>query len=224
MNFLKVSFPLSLTMKRLLLSIFILGLALSQPTNAQVIGDEALQKIQDGQVSFLEGEFIVFLADTVSPDFVMQQFAEMGYEISYYGIEPILISLVNSPADSVLERLKKHPRIKRSYFESAPVDSAYFRELLQQQDLTGSDLDQAYNRLIESQTRKEHLFEFDYSVNETMLKAIMGNFRAVAYQILQNYPRSVNVSCEPGYEQELMTTIEELPFVESTALIGVLGN
>lgn len=194
------------------------------PLHAQVIGDDALQKIQSGEVSFLEGEFIVFLDDTVSPDFIERKFEELNYEISYSDINPILISIVNSPADSTLSRLKNHPDVLRFFLEPAPVDSAYFKELLEQRGLTGSNLDQAYDRLISSQTREEVLFEFNYSVNELRLKEIMGNFRSVAYQILQNYARSVNVTCTPGKEQELMEEIEQLPFVESTALIGVIGD
>lgn len=189
---------------------------------AQVIGDDALQRIQDGNVSFLEGEFIVFFTDTVSSTFVEKRFMELGYEISYSDIIPIQISIVNRPADSVLTRLENHPEVSRSYKESAPVDSSYFKELLEEQGLTGEAFDQAYKRLIASQTDKELFFEFDYSVNVDRLKQIMGNFRSVAYQVFRDFPRSVNVSCKPGSEEELMKKIEELPFVESTALIGVI--
>lgn len=189
---------------------------------AQVIGDDALQRVQDGNVSFLEGEFIVFFNDTVSNVFVEERFKQLGYEISYSDISPLQISIVNRPADSVLTRLENHSEVIRSFKESAPVDSSYFKELLEEQGLTGEAFDQAYNRLIASQTDEELFFEFDYSVNIDRLKQIMGNFRSVAYQVFRDFPRSVNVSCEPGSEEELMKKIEELPYVESTALIGVL--
>ncbi len=223
-SFHKKSFILSLIMNRHLAFICLLCLSLTTPLIGQVIGDDALQKVQSGQVSFLEGEFVVFLHDTVSLEFIDRSFAELNYEISYADINPILISIVNSPEDSTLEQLKDHPEVERQYFAPAPVDSAYFKELLEQRGLTGENFDQAYARLIESQTRDETLCECKYSVNEDALKRIMGNFRSVAYQILRNYPRSVNVTCTPGTEQELMDKIEELPFVESSALIGVLGD
>ncbi len=189
---------------------------------AQVIGDDALQRVQDGNVSFLEGEFIVFFDDTVSDTFVETRFKELGYEISYADISPLQISIVNRPADSVLTQLENHPEVLRSFKESAPVDSSYFKELLEEQGLTGEAFDQAYERLISSQTNEEHFYEFEYSVNIDRLKQIMGNFRSLAYQVFQDFPRSVNVTCEPGSEEELMKKIEELPYVESTALIGVL--
>ncbi|GAB5410477.1 MAG: hypothetical protein BalsKO_28420 [Balneolaceae bacterium] len=211
-------------MKRIVLLLFLFGFGAIPRISAQVVGDEALQKLQSGEVSFLDGEFIVFLNDTVSPHFIEQAFLDLKYEISYSDINPILISIVNSPADSTIEELKNHPDVQRLFYEPAPVDSAYFKELLEQRGLSGENFDRAYDRLITSQTRDETLFEFTYSVNEDRLKQIMGNFRSVAYQILQNYPRSVNVTCTPGEEQELMGKIEQLPFVESTALIGVIGN
>tara|TARA_R110000868_G_scaffold306734_1_gene568058 strand:+ start:91180 stop:91815 length:636 start_codon:yes stop_codon:yes gene_type:complete len=211
-------------MKRLILLLLLLGFGVHFKILAQVIGDEGLQRIQDGQVSFLEGEFIVFLNDTVSPDFIERKFSELDYNISFSDINPILISIVNSPDDSVLTNLGKHPNVNRSYIESIPVDSSYFRELLEEQGLLGAAFEQAFSRLVESQTKEEYFFEFDYSVNESRLKEIMGSFRSVAYQLLQNYTRSVNVTCTPGKEQELMEEIEQLPYVENTALIGVLGD
>lgn len=189
---------------------------------AQVIGDDALQRVQDGNVSFLEGEFIVFLDDTVSSSFIDHRFKELGYEISYSDIQPLQISIVNRPPDSTLTRLENHPEVLRSFTESTPVDSAYFRDLLEQQGLSGEAFDQAFERLLASQTNKERFFEFKYSVNPDRLKEIMGNFRSVAYQIFRDYPRSINISCKPGQEEELMKKIEELPYVESTALIGVI--
>lgn len=211
-------------MNRVFFIFFIFTSSFSSGLAAQIVGDEALQKLQSGEVSFLEGEFIVFLNDTVSPDFIEQTFSDLKYEISFSDIKPILISIVNSPADSTLEELKSHPDVQRFFMEPASVDSAYFKDLLEQRGLRGSNFDRAYDRLIASQTREELLFEFDYSINELRLKKIMGNFRSVAYQILQNYTRSVNVVCTPGKEQELMEEIEQLPFVESTALIGIIGN
>ncbi len=197
---------------------------LPQLIYGQVIGDEALQKVQDGQVSFLEGEFIVFLEDTVSSDFIEEQFKQLGYEISYIDIQPILISIVNNPADSVLNQLQNHPEVLRSFSQSAPVDTSFFENLLEEQGLNGTEREQALIRLISSQSIEELFFEFEYTVNTMRLKEIMGEFRSVAYQILKDYPRSVNIACTPGEEAELMTKIEKLPFVLSTALIGVIEN
>ena len=107
---------------------------------------------------------------------------------------------------------------------TANIDSTYFIEILEERGLKGDEFDAAFSRIVESQLREEQFIEFNFSINEAQVKRVMGTFRSVAYQILQNYPRSVNVSCEIGREQELMEQIQKLPFVESTALIGIIGG
>ena len=211
-------------MKYITFLFIFLGLLTFTKTTAQTIDYEAIQKIQDGQVSFLEGEFVVFLKDTVSPSFLTERFNGFGYTISFQDMHSILISLVNSPSDSVLTKLQNHPSVSTFYSESAPIDSAYFQRMLNDQGISGEKLNKTFERLVASQTQPALFFEFNYSVNEMGLNKIMSNFRSVAYQIVRNIPRSVNVSCYPGKEQELMEQIESLPFVESTALIGVIGN
>lgn len=204
---------------------FLLFIALfldSPPLNAQIIGDEALQQLQSGQVSFLDGEFIVFLNDTVSPKFIVSKFEDLNYAISFIDIHPILISLVNSPQDSVLTRLKNHPLVSNSFIESEPVDTAFFEGILIEQGLSGDEFNTALARLLRSQSTEKNYIEFHYSINSSNLKKIMSNFRSVAYQIERDIPRSVNVSCKPGEEQDIMSKIDQLPFVGSTALIGVL--
>lgn len=192
------------------------------PLNAQVIGDDALQKVRNGEVSFLEGEFIAFLADTVSPDFVSKKFDQLGYEISFQDIKPLLIYIVNSPDDSVINRLRDHSSVQRVFSETTPVDTSYFKGVLERQGVSGTELDKALTRLLESQSSQRTFIEFDYSINDERLKLLMRSFRSVAYDVTRDIPRTVNIQCEPGNEQEIMERIEQLLFVESTALIGVL--
>lgn len=209
---------------KILLSFIILISYFSFSSYAQIIGDDAIQKVQDGQVSFLDGEFIVFLDDTVSPIFIEQRFSELKYKITFLDIKPIVISIVNSPKDSILFEIENHPSVHRMFSATANIDSTYFKEILEERGLKGDEFEAAFSRIIESQRKEEQFIEFKYSVNETLLKKIMATFRSVAYQIHQNYPRSVNVSCEPGSEQEVMGQIQKLPFVESTALIGIIDD
>ncbi|RNC83096.1 MAG: hypothetical protein ED557_10295 [Balneola sp.] len=200
----------------------ILFLLLAHPVSAQIIGDESLRKIEQGEVSFLEGEFIAFLDDTVSPDFIQSEFSRLKYFLTYIDIEPILITIVNSPDDSTLYRLRSHPNVTSVYSDQVRIDTTSFENMLSVQGLTGEEYDKALARLLEFESRPTVLYEFDYSVDEARLKEIMAGFRNVAYDIFRNPPRSVNIQCEPGTEQDAMTKVEELPFVQSTALIGIV--
>ena len=52
----------------------------------------------------------------------------------------------------------------------------------------------------------------------------MGEFRNVAYNITQNIARTIQVYSDPSNEEEIMTRVDSLPFVNYVALIGVLED
>ncbi len=191
---------------------------------AQVIGDESIRKLEQGEVSFLEGEFIAFLDDTVSLDFIQSEFRRLNYFLTHIEIEPILITIVNSPDDSTLYRLRSHPDVTNVFSEQVRVDTSSFESMLSERGLEGEEYDKALARLLEFESRTTQIYEFDYSVDEKRLKEIMKGFRNVAYTIFRNTPRSVNIKCEPGTEQEVMEKVDQLSYVQSTALIGMINH
>ena len=198
--------------------------AVAGPAHAQLINDSMLKKAQNGEVSYVEGKFVAFLNDTVSPAFVKKEFAKLGYVLSYVDILPLKISIVNVPPDSTLERLSSHPSVLNYLDYKVEKDSAKIREELIGQGIQGDLLDQAVQRLLNSPPDRIICFEFDYNIDDRTLKEIMGSFRNVAYQLEYVPIKSVNVSVEPGTETEVMEVVEKLPFVESTALIGMLND
>lgn len=205
------------------LTLFFL-LFFSGTIQAQIIGDESLQKLQNGEVSFLEGEFIAFLEDTVSPAFVRAAFSRLGYELGFEEIQSIQISVINSPPDSTIERLRTHPLVSNVLQRSEKVDTTAIKEALKAQGVEGSFYNQALENILNTPPSVSIICDFEFSVNEAKLKEIMGSFRNVAYEILRNIPRSVNIKAEPGNEPEAMDAVEQLPFVQSTALIGVIKD
>jgi len=192
--------------------------------SAQIIGDEALQKIQSGQVSTLEGEFVAYLADTVSPDFVIDKFTDLGYELGFINIQPFTIVVANQPYKESLFQLTSQSEIIEFIYEPERVDTAFFRELLINQDFNEDTYETALERIIKSQSSERLFIRFDFSMNERAVIKFMTNYRSVAYEIISDFPRTVNILVEPGTERDVMLEIEKLPFVEYTALIGVIGE
>ncbi|MBO6793511.1 MAG: hypothetical protein JJ895_06350 [Balneolaceae bacterium] len=191
---------------------------------SQIIGDDALHKVQSGQTSTLEGEFIAYLADTVSPDYATAQLEALGFELGYIDIQPFTIAIVNQPDSEVLNELTTQPEVLDFEYHPDLVDSAYFRDLVGSQDLSPEEARAALERIIQSQ-RSERLFiRFNYSMDERAVKTFMGNFRSVAYEIISDFPRTINILVEPGTEKDQMLVVEELPFVKYTALIGIIGE
>jgi hypothetical protein len=189
---------------------------------AQIIGDEALQKLQRGQSTTVEGEFIAYLADTVSPDYAITQLEALGFELGYIDIQPFTIAIVNQPESEVIDELTSQPEILEFAYQLDLVDSAYFRELVDAQGLSKEETDAAFKRVLESQRIERLFIRFQYPMNEGAVKAFMANYRSVAYEIISDFPRTVNILVEPGTENEQMLKVEQLPFVQYTALIGII--
>ena len=204
--------------------ILICILIFSQPLAAQIIGDDALRSIEEGNVTTLEGEFIAYLADTVSPDFVTRQLESLGYELGFADIQPFTIAIINQPTEEVVADLTSRSEVLDFSYKPDPVDSAYFRELLATQDLNPDEYESSLERIIASQTIERLYLQFQYSMNERAVINFMTNFRSVAYEIISDFPRTVNILVEPGTERDVMLDVEQLPFVEYTALIGVIGE
>ncbi|MCR9130959.1 MAG: hypothetical protein NXI08_00205 [bacterium] len=191
---------------------------------AQIIGDEALQKLQRGQSTTVEGEFIAYLADTVSPDYAITQLEALGFDLGYIDIQPFTIAIVNRPESEVIDKLTSQPEILEFVYQPDLVDSAYFRELVDAQGLSKEETDAAFKRVLESQRIERLFIRFQYSMNESAVKAFMANYRSVAYEIISDFPRTVNILVEPGSENEQMLKVEQLPFVQYTALIGIIED
>lgn len=193
-------------------------------TIAQIIGDDALRKIEEGLVSTLEGEFIAYLSDTVSPKYVRSQLEDLGYNLGIFDIQPFTIAVVNQPSEEVIQDLASEPVILELQYEPEPVDTSYFQDLLITQDLTEESYDLALERIIKSQSRERLFIRFQYAMNKRAVIEFMTNHRSVAYEIISDFPRTVNIIVEPGTENDMMLEVEKLPFVEYTALIGVIGE
>ncbi len=209
---------------RSLVTFIIFLLLLPLTINAQIIGDEALRKLEEGRVSTVEGEFIVYLADTVSPDFAINQLESLGYELGFTDIQPFTIAIINKPDQVIVDELTSQQQILDFNYQPDPVDSAYFRELLATQNLSADEYQSSLDRIIASQTIERLYLQFQYFMNEEAVIKFMTNFRSVAYEIISDFPRSINILVEPGTEQEVMLEVEKLPFVDYTALIGIIGE
>ncbi len=206
-----------------LLSIFVLSLFV-QNLSAQQMDESALQQAQQGNVTFMEGEFIAFLSDTVSPDYALSELEENGFEVVFSDINPVGIRVVSSPDSSRLEPLRQHPDIAKVDVITIAPDTEEYREKLRAQGLSGELLDQAVQRLVAAGPQQHILIQFNYNITSEQVKTIMGGFRDLAYSIEQDFPRTVNIKADPGEERSVMERAEQLPFVQSTALIAVLGN
>ena len=189
---------------------------------AQVIDDSSVDKIQKGDYNFTEGRFVAYLADTVSPTFVREQFQQLNIAILEETIEPLLIAIVNTPSDESIKKLEAQENVVGIYRTILRSE----REMLENKltDPNLSALQKKEIRQILSMQSENYVIEFDYSIDVNKAKKLMGTFRDIAYKIVRNSFRTVTLQAEPGNEPLLMDKVEQLPFVESTAMIGTIKN
>jgi hypothetical protein len=193
-------------------------LFLSISSQAQVIDDSALEDLQNKGIRFVEGKFVAYLADTVSPDFTAKAFAELDIQILELDIEPLVIRLVNNPSDSTLRALHAHPSATVYMPKTKNGVSEYFETISNLEALIKEQQDNI--RSMDSNHVASIFIEFDYSINQSKLREFLRAFDDLAYVIYRNNPRTVTLKAEAGNEFELMDKVQQLPFVESTTLIG----
>lgn len=203
------------------LTSWILVFCFSTIVSAQVIDDSSIEDAQNGGYTFVEGMFVAYLADTVSPGFIRDQFRNLEIAVLDEYIKPIVISVVNSPSEESVEKLKNHKNVTAFYSGSSKNEALKLERLLEGTSLSEEQKEQILN---EAAPVDIYFVEFDYSINRRALKKLMGDFRDVAYKIISDQPRTVTLKAEPGNEPLLMDKIEQLHFVESTAMIGTIKN
>lgn len=70
----------------------------------------------------------------------------------------------------------------------------------------------------------EYIILFQYDLDRDAVKRVMTEFRAIAYDLLPETPRTVMIRTAAGEEAAAMETATSLPFVETTALIARLSE
>jgi hypothetical protein len=199
----------------------LLAISLPQILNGQVIDDSSINNAQNDGYSFVEGRFVAYLADTVSPRFIEKYFQELGIPVLDIEIEPLVISLVNQPSDESIRALKNHPKILSVYTMVDKASSQRMEELLKQRGYSKEEIKRMKD---DSPEMIMYMINFDYTVNERIAKEIMGDYRDVAYRILSRPLKTVTLKAKEGEEPLLMEKVEQLEFVEGTAMIGAIKN
>lgn len=207
-------------MRRLIITFFAL-LMVAGTANAQTIDDSSIEDAQNGGYTFVEGMFVAYLADTVSPGFIERSFQELNIPVLDTQIESLVVSVVNQPSDESLVALNEHPNILNMYsvIDKGSIEKA--NKLLQQRGYTEEQIKELYK---ESPEMTMYIIRFDYSINGKVAKQILGEYRDVAFRILIKPLKTVTLKAEVGEEPLLMDKVEQLHFVESTAMIGTIKN
>lgn len=114
--------------------------------NAQVIDDSAINNAQKNGYSFVEGMFVAYLADTVSPGFIQKAFSDLELVIMDEQIKPMIIAIVNSPSNESIEKLRDHPKVKAVLSTPLANEKDHLEKMLEQSSFTEEQKEQIKKR------------------------------------------------------------------------------
>lgn len=209
----------------IILLLFLLSIAVADSVAAQRMDTDALEKAQRGEVELAEGAFIAYLTDTITPEEARAGFEKAGLEISQLDISPVTIRVVNSPADSVMQRFLQHPAIRMVMTTRRGAMLEAVRAELERLGHSNEQISESMTRITmagNSGRLAEYIIRFQYELDSDSVKQIMTGFRSIAYEVFTPSPRTATIKVSSGKESEAMEIANELPFVESTALIARL--
>lgn len=182
---------------------------------AQIIDDSSIQKAEQSY-EFVEGKFVAFLVDTISPAYVEKAFSVLNIPILSMNMQRALIGLVNNPSQESLATLLNHSKI---HLISKTSEADVLNIMLKNSNLS-DDQKRGYRE--NSLPVITYFIEFNYSVDIQEVGKIMEMFDDIEYNLLREPERTVTLQAEAGNEPITMDRVEELSFVKGTAMMGVI--
>lgn len=182
---------------------------------AQIIDDSSIQKAEQSY-EFVEGKFVAFLVDTISPAYVEKAFSVLNIPILSMNMQRALIGLVNNPSQESLATLLNHSKI---HLISKTSEADVLNIMLKNSNLS-DDQKRGYRE--NSLPVITYFIEFNYSVDIQEVGKIMEMFDDIGYNLLREPERTVTLQAEAGNEPITMDRVEELSFVKGTAMMGVI--
>ncbi|MFN1835095.1 hypothetical protein AB2B38_007530 [Balneola sp. MJW-20] len=201
-----------------LLVLLLLPISLS----AQVIDDSSIDRINRGEVEFMQGEFVAYLADTTSPSYALEELSRRGFEVSQTYFRPVTITILNFPPAEILQQMRSDKDLTKVTQLSSPVNMGNMLDSLKEEGLSELEISRALKAIQQETAGGTYQIELDYSFTKETAVQKMKIYPGIAWELAGDSPRMVNIKAEPGNEEAVMLKAEEVPFVKYTALIGML--
>ena len=162
---------------------------------AQVIDDRSLEQLQNQQTTqFVEGEITVILQDTTSPGYFIPFFNKLGYEVTY----------ADTARLSALIQLKQENPEALKFLDNPLIFKADESQMFAGQEF--------------------YRVSFSYDLYKKDFKSFMSDYPSLVYRFVSDPSRSANLKTEIGKELDAIDEVSKLPFVQTAAMIGILGD
>lgn len=189
---------------------------------AQVMDDSSIKKLESGEYSLEEGKIQVTFSDTVSPDYVQEEFDKMGLKILSSNFQPIILKIENSPATELMKELEDSEWVDFIMSESAGISDEDISELSEKDTLDNNRVNQMLAQLNHSGEYKFVIIGLTYNATISEVAEIKSKFPDLDIQVLEYSERTAIIQTEAEKEMETMDELKKLAYVKNTAFIGSL--
>ncbi|MTI89563.1 MAG: hypothetical protein FH748_16535 [Balneolaceae bacterium] len=206
---------------------FCLGIMLMLPAVivAQTMDLSELKALEEGNYSFAKGKVQVTLTDTTTPAFVMRDFKQQGYEVSSINIKPIVGFGTAEVEESVITELEEHPYIKNLIVHKQAFTSADREKIMEMENASKERKEKLVEELTAMSKKSRMQVIFNINITKTKAHELLDRYPAISVTLLNDdSPRTVIVKTPEGRETQMMDKLEKIPYVESTAMIGVIDQ
>lgn len=203
------------------LPFFLLLLPISELV-AQTIDTSELDKLQKGEYTLAEGQLQVLFDDTTSQSYVQKELLALGLEIKSLDFSNVILTPESHPEKAPLLSLMNERSVKAvinesSYLatntsESKPIKNVGL------QNIDPEDLS-------EFQFKDSYQFVFVIlkdNANMQSANKLIADHPALDLSVFADGRRSAVVLTSPNNEEEVISLLESIPFVQSVAYMGIL--
>lgn len=163
--------------------------------HAQQIDDQSLQKLQNQQTTqFVEGEITLILQDTTSPGYFIPFFNKLGYEVTYADTARLSALIQLQQENPEAEKFLANPLVFKADKSQMFAGQEFYR------------------------------VSFSYDLYKKDFKKFMSEYPSLVYRFVSEPSRSANLKTEIGKELDAIDEVSKLPFVQTAAMIGILGD
>lgn len=209
-------------MKKLIVIVFAVLMPLF--AFAQVIDDSSIKQLESGEYTLEEGRIQVTFSDTVSPDYVQQEFEKMGLKILSSNFQPIVLTIENAPATELMKQLEDSKWVDFIMSESAGISDEDINELSDKDTLDNNRVNQMLAQLNHGGEYKFIIIGLTYAATIAEVAEIKSNYPDLDIQVSEYSERTAVIQTAEAKEMETMDELKKLGYVKSTAFIGSVSN
>ena len=205
----------------MLKSLLILSALLTSFSAFGQTDSDSITTLPSGKYNFTKGAVHVSLSDTVAPDFIKNQFSQLGYEILKEDIFPLRGYFIGEHEPQEITRLTRHPYVESIQSSNRGWNEDVFQRMVEKQNMSPEDSAAARKRFGEMYSMITNHITFKYHVTEQMAEGFVSSNDNIGIKLMLFTPRSVIIRTKVGEERKAMKALEVLPFVAGTSFIAL---